>query len=163
MEKNKKNNKNLQNSLNFLEDLCWLLDSKKNMDFSEIIKILQSQKEVKQCAKKNELGKEELIGILPKILVDTSLFKTNKALADFSREVLNIDILNWEKRSRNEMIGVIICKTLESKEVEDGISAYLLSTILDNKEKIRELRNENEKQHNPFSWNDAIQKIVGNV
>ena len=161
MEKNK-NYKDMQKTISFLEDLCWLLDANKNMNFSEVIKVLETQKKGKTLAKDNEFGREILVGILPKILTDASLFKTNKSLWEFSREVLKIDILNWEKKSRYEMIGVIICKILESKEIEEGISAYLLTTILDNKERIGEIRIEKEKQHNPFSWNDAIQKIVGN-
>ena len=36
---NKKNKKEFEKSINFLEDLCWLLDSGKNNKYGELIKI----------------------------------------------------------------------------------------------------------------------------
>lgn len=155
-EKNK-HRRELEKSLTFLEDLCWLLDSGKKNDYSEIIKILSDIKN------NNSLNNnpDELVGILPKLLTDITLFDTNRALAQFSDEILGVEILNWNKRSRNEMIGVIICKVQESDEIREGISSYLLNNILKNKDEIKKIQTETENANHKFLWNDAIHKIVG--
>ncbi len=158
---NKKNKKEFEKSINFLEDLCWLLDSGKNNNYGELIKIISNIKKGNNLS--TQLGQEpdELIGILPRLLTDKSLFDTNSDLAQFSSEVLGIEILNWHKRSRNEMIGVIICKVQESEEIRNGISSYVLNNILQNKEQIKRIQKETENSNNQFLWNDAIHKIVG--
>ena len=160
---NKKNKKEFEKSINFLEDLCWLLDSGKNNNYSELIKIISNIKKGSENTLSTQLGQEpdELIGILPRLLTDKSLFDTNSALAQFSFEVLGIEILNWHKRSRNEMIGVIICKVQESEDVRNGISAYVLTNILRNKDQIKRIQKETKDSNNQFLWNDAIHKIVG--
>lgn len=152
----KKSQRELEKALTFLEDLCWLLDSGKKNNYSEIIKLITDMK-------KNSFANDadELVGILPKLLTDITLFDTNKALAQFSEEILGVKILNWHKRSRNEMIGVIICSVQESEEIRSGISSYLLADILKNKEKIKRIQQETEDANNIFLWNDAIHKIVG--
>lgn len=159
----KKSRKEFDKSINFLEDLCWLLDSGKNNNYGELIKIISDMRKSKENTISTQLGQEpdELVGILPRLLTDKSLFDTNSSLAKFSAEVLGIEILNWHKRSRNEMIGVIICKVQESEEIRNGISSYVLTNILQNKEKIKKIQKETEDSHNQFLWNDAIHKIVG--
>lgn len=159
---NKKNRKEFEKSINFLEDLCWLLDSGKNNNYGELIKIISDMKKSHENTISNQLGQEpdELVGVLPRLLTDKALFDTNNALATFSAEVLGIEILNWHKRSRNEMIGVIICKVQESEEIRNGISSYVLTNILKNKEQIKKIQKETKDSHNQFLWNDAIHKIV---
>lgn len=152
-----KQNVDINTALSFVEDICWLIDAKRNMNFSEIPKILK--KSIKDNdALSNYESAEGLIGILPTLLVDNMLFKTNKELYDFSNEMLGFEIKNWHKRSRNEMIGVIICEVEKSDKVKDKVFANLLTHIKNNKEKIKILQNENKD--NQFSWNDTIQKIV---
>lgn len=158
--------KNLE-SLGFLEDLCWLLESKKNLDFSEVVKTIKEMRNenkininVKTEATKLE---EDIIGILPKILVDTTLFQTNKSLSQFADEVLNIQIKNWEKRSRNEMIGVIICQIQDSNTKLKGVSSYLLENIYQNRDEFVNIQKNKGSENNPFSWNDAIHEIVGTL
>ena len=162
---NKKSKKDLERTISFLEDLCWLLDSNKRTNYNDILKFLSEIRKNQDSSISSQLGQEpdELIGILPRLLTDTSLFDTNRNLAQFSSEVLNIEILNWHKRSRNEMIGVIICKVQESEEVRNGISSYVLANILKNKDKIKKIRKESENINETFLWNDAIHKIVGDT
>ncbi len=160
--------KNIE-SLSFLEDLCWLLESKKNLNFSEVAKTIndmrsvvedKANKNIQNEAKKLE---EDIIGILPKMLVDSTLFKTNKSLSQFADEVLNIEIKNWEKRSRNEMIGVIICQIQDSSTKLKGVSVYLLENILQNKDEFVKIQKDKENGNNQFKWNDAIHEIVGKI
>ena len=158
MKQDNKKRLEFNRSLSFIEDLCWLLDSQKNISYTEILKILNEIK-----SNKKQLvppSTDELIGILPQLLTDKTLFTTNKSLAQFSDEILGIEILNWHKRSRYEMIGVIICKVQESPQIASGISTYVLTNILQNKEKIRKYQKEIERENVQFLWNDAIHKIV---
>lgn len=160
--------KNIE-SLSFLEDLCWLLESKKNLNFSDVAKTINEIKNVSDEKlnrnTQNEVIKlqEDIIGILPKMLVDTTLFKTNKSLSQFADEVLKIEIKNWEKRSRNEMIGVIICQIQDSGAKLKGVSAYLLENILQNKDEFVKIQKERENRNDQFKWNDAIHEIVGRI
>ncbi|OUO76953.1 hypothetical protein B5F53_15375 [Blautia sp. An249] len=153
-----KSKKDFNKAVSFIEDLCWLLDSQKNTNYSEVLKTISDLKE--QSVKAIEPSTDDLIGILPQLLTDKALFTTNKSLAQFSDEILGIEILNWHKRSRYEMIGVIICKVQESPTIATGISKYVLTNIMLNKEQIREYQKEIEKSNNQFLWNEAIHKIV---
>ena len=163
MTETQKKKKDFERTMNFLEDLCWFLDSGKKNDYKEIAKLLENIKHPAPNTLALQLGQEpdELIGILQRLLTDKTLFNTNGTLAEFSSDVLGIQILNWHKRSRNEMIGVIICQVQEDDNVRDGISSYLLSNILKNKDKINKYRKETEESSNKFLWNDAIQRIIG--
>jgi hypothetical protein len=151
--------------LGFIEDLCWLLDSKRNMNFSDVAKIVDDMKKEEQIYKKENVNQlsEDIIGILPRLLVDTTLFGSNRMLNQFADEILGIEIKNWEKRSRNEMIGVIICEIQGSESKKRGVSLYLLENILEKKEEISKLQKKNEAEKNPFRWNDVIHQIVGGV
>ena len=153
-----KRKNNVNKTMSFLEDLCWLLDAQIEINYSEVIKVISEIKEGGRYIEKPST--DDLIGILPQLLTDKALFTTNKSLAQFSLEVLGIEILNWHKRSRHEMIGVIICKVQESTNVANGISKYVLTNILRNKEEIRKYQKEIEDSNNQFLWNDAIRKIV---
>ncbi len=151
--------------LGFIEDLCWLLDSKRNMNFSDVAKIVDDMKKEEQIHKKENVNQlsEDIIGILPRLLVDTTLFGSNRMLNQFADEILGIEIKNWEKRSRNEMIGVIICEIQGSESKKRGVSLYLLENILEKKDEISKLQKKNEAEKNPFRWNDVIHQIVGGV
>ncbi|MDY3274841.1 MAG: hypothetical protein SOX33_03465 [Agathobacter sp.] len=151
--------------LGFIEDLCWLLDSKRNMNFSDVAKIVDDMKKEEQTHKKENVNQlsEDIIGILPRLLVDTTLFGSNRMLNQFADEILGIEIKNWEKRSRNEMIGVIICEIQGSESKKRGVSLYLLENILEKKDEISKLQKKNEAEKNPFRWNDVIHQIVGGV
>lgn len=151
--------------LGFIEDLCWLLDSKRNMNFADVAKMVDDVKKEEQNHKKENIDRlsEDIIGILPRLLVDTTLFGSNKMLNQFADEILGIEIKNWEKRSRNEMIGVIICEIQESDNKKRGVSLYLLENILAKKEEISKFQKKNETEKNPFRWNDVIHNIVGGI
>jgi len=60
--------------------------------------------------------KMDLIGILPYVLMDKNKFPNNEAIVRLAEKSLNMRVLNWNKRSRNEIIGVIISNIAENKE-----------------------------------------------
>jgi hemerythrin len=70
--------------------------------------------------------KTELIGILPSILIDEKKFPLNEDLVKLAEYSLNMNILRWNKKSRNEIIGIIISEIATKKEqdLETFINAW---------------------------------------
>ncbi len=149
---------------NFFEELCWLLDSNKDINLKNASKYLkESRNALAHGFLNSNKEKDEyiLIGILPSLLKDEEIFQSNAQLVQFAEEVLALIIPRWEKKSRNEIIGLIVC------EVEDANKERLYTLIkwsgdiLNNKNKVRELQNKAKNSGNMFSWNETIQKLVG--
>lgn len=160
--KNFKSNIEIDKAYRFIEDICWFLDAHDDIRFSEIPKIIKAQEELNYNKTTNYKEKnvvDELIGVLPSLLVDSSLFKANRDLYIFSSEVLGIDIKNWEKKSKYDIIGNILCQIQELDNINDGVLVNLLSSIKKNKDKIKLLQQE-KNNNSQFSWNETIQKIV---
>jgi len=103
-----------------LEKLKILLIEDSNNKKTNVVK-----KHYRIKSSKINKDKKELIGNLPIILMNLDYFKTNQQLAKFA-ESLNLKITNWQKRSRDEIIGRIIIEV--SKFDYDRI--YKLNSIL---------------------------------
>jgi len=57
--------------------------------------------------------KTELIGTLPSVLIDKNKFPTNESIVKLAERSLGLKISNWKKKSRNEIIGILIAKIAE--------------------------------------------------
>ena len=70
--------------------------------------------------------KTELIGILPSVLIDKNKFPTNESIVKLVEKSLGLKIPNWEKKGRNEIIGILIAKIAEkdTSELEVFIKAW---------------------------------------
>jgi len=70
--------------------------------------------------------KTKLIGILPSILMDKNKFSNNEDIVKLAENSLNLRIPGWRKKSRNEIIGIVIAKiaTKEERELELFFSAW---------------------------------------
>ena len=62
--------------------------------------------------------KTELIGTLPSVLIDKNKFPTNESIVKLVEKSLNLKISNWKKKSRSEIIGILIAKIAE-KDVSE--------------------------------------------
>ena len=60
--------------------------------------------------------KIKLIGTLPYVLMDKSKFPTNESIVKFAKESLGMNISTWQKRGREEMIGLVISKIAYDQE-----------------------------------------------
>jgi len=154
-------------AIDFIEELSWLLDSKKKLNLSEIPKILRDS----LFSAKDEIGAADkyvspnpnihyLIGVLPRLFQDEMLFSRNEEIAEFANEVLGIAISRVEKRSKYELIGLIVC---EANALDDDKLASLvssLSEITGSSEKLRLMVR--EKTSTGFSWNETIRKLAAN-
>ncbi len=163
---NKKSIVDFNKTIFFIEELHWLLESRKEFDLKIVIKTLrdmQSQQDsisgIVGAYKSPNPNKHFLIGALPKLFQDSRLFPTNESIASFATEILMIKIPRFEKRSKYELIGKIVCETdtLSDHKLSQLVNALSLLTVNeDNLNKIRE-----ERKDVNFSWNETIQKLTG--
>lgn len=68
--------------------------------------------------KQNTGKKTEIIGLLPSMLFDKNKFKSNQDIAKLARNSLNMEIPFWNKRSRNEIVGVLISMIVAKPDAE---------------------------------------------
>ena len=162
---NKRSKTTIKKAIGFLEELSWLLDSRKDIDLKEVLSILQElayqQNSIQSFAKAYKSPKPNkhfLIGVLPKLFQDTRLFPFNESIASFAKDVLQIDISRFGKRSKYELIGLIVCETESLSDQKLSKLVEALSQITGNEEKIEKIREERQKVD--FSWNETIQKLT---
>lgn len=156
------NKKKVQQAINFIEELSWLINSKNVPDLKEIPNLIRNAISentstiAKKYTSKNQ-NKNSLVGVLPNLLLDVELFKTNSDIAEFSETVLKIEIPRYEKRSRFEIIGLIVCEIprLEDNELDALVCA--IEELAGDNDKLKKIKAEKQKAN--FSWNETIQKL----
>lgn len=154
----------VQQFINFFEELSWLLDSNKELNFKNASKFLKLCRNSLAHGMNISDGTSEaynLIGVLPSLLKDNEIFQNNSQLVQFAEEVLEIKIPRWEKRSRNELIGLIICEVEEVNRERLNILTQWAANILKNKSQVKDMQSKAKTSGNLFSWNVTIQKLVG--
>jgi len=162
MDKNKKNK--INQAINFIEELSWLLDNKKNLSLKDSVILL---KELINNENSNQLGlfsdnirrsnKHVLVGILPELFQDEELFKSTSEMLDFAESVLKLKVSRASKRSRNEYIGWIVCELSNLNDNQMISFVDSLEEIAGNEFKLKQIK-EAKKQPN-FSWNETISKL----
>ena len=153
-----------QQFINFFEELSWLLDANKEINFKNASKFLREYRNLYAHGMVMSNSKNDaynLIGVLPSLLKDNEIFQSNSQLIQFAEEVLKISIPRWEKRSRNEIIGLIVCEVEDANKERIDILTQWVSNILENKKKVKDMQNKAQNAGNLFSWNETIQKLVG--
>lgn len=162
IDKNKKNK--IFQAVNFIEELAWLLDRKKNISLQEIANMLREESSIYEniinisystTLKSN--NKDYLVGILPSLFMDEELFKSIDDLLDFAESVLHLSISRASKRSRIEYIGWIVCETTKLNNSQLSELVRNLGIIMASDVKLKQIK-EAKKQPN-FSWNETIAKI----
>lgn len=107
----KKETKEALYSLLDLMDIIGSIDfinmdiDKANVIRKEVLNVIGEKKEVTIL----DSSTEELLGVLPIILLDSNKFPSAKEILKFAEKCLNIEIKNyWLKRSRAEVVGIVI-------------------------------------------------------
>jgi hypothetical protein len=155
--------KKVKLAINFIEELSWLLDNKKNIDLKELPFILREIIDGNQNIPTNNKyesqnqNKNYLIGILPNLFQDFDLFKTNLDLSDFAENVLHIPVNRAEKRSRYELIGLIVCEVINLDDSSLSNLVDALGKITGNHDNLKKFKEQKKKAN--FSWNEAIQQL----
>lgn len=159
-------NKNKINQIaNYLEELSWLFESNKSISFKEISSVIRDLSYDRNNLahfnfnniESEQSGKTFLVGILPKVLQDPELFKSNGDMLDFAEQVLQLKPSRAAKRSRTEYIGWIVCEVsnTESKRLDDLYAHLrLLLSDINTVTKIKQA-----KKSADFSWNEIISNL----
>lgn len=155
--------KKITQAINFVEELSWLLDSKKNIDLKEIPFLLRSLMDSYSLSSGTDKysspnpNKNYLIGVLPNLFQDIDLFKANVDLADFAETILKVSVSRPEKRSRYELIGLIVCEVANLNESDLTNLVDALSKISGSNDRLKQIKEAKKKAN--FSWNDAIKSL----
>lgn len=154
----------LRQAADMLEELLWLLDSKRATNLKKIPLLLREQADggvdlnsvARQYISPNP-NKHFLIGILPRLFQDPFLFPSNEDIAEFAKSVLLVNISRFEKRSKYELIGFIVCQTNELDENQLSKLVTALEHIIGNDKKLHEIAI--ARKSRGLNWNEAIQQI----
>lgn len=153
-------------AIDFIEELSWLLDSKskRQLKLSEIPNLLRNYFLIDQNVSRStnkyispNPNIHYLIGVLPKLFQDSKIFARNEDIADFAYEVLGINITRVAKRSKYELIGLIVCKTLNLDDIKLNDLVKGLSIIIKSSDKLSTMAE--EKSSIGFSWNETIRNL----
>lgn len=166
----KKKSRDEQTIHRFIEELSWVLASYENLDFKalpELVQVARHRVNVGDEARKGMVGYVSpnpnthfLVGVLPRMLNDDSVFASNEDIAAFSRDVLDVTVPRWEKKSKYEIIGHIVCNIygLDDRALENLVRA--LSKLVSGDKKAEQIFRKEKAQRT--SWNEVI-RLLSNV
>lgn len=151
--------RDLQALQKFLEELSWVLSSHSNLDFKGLasfaVESSLGNKLISHAPKNPNI--HFLVGALPSAFSDIKVFPSNMDIAEFASETLDIPpISRWEKRSRYELIGFIVCETLKLNDIKLEKLVSALSKIISS-DSAQKLMRERKKKH--LTWNEVIQML----
>lgn len=152
------NKKKLLQALNFIEELNWLVESKSSNSIKELLNLLQKIVNSQDIISEQSVSNiSALVGCLPNLFLDLDLFKTNADIAEFADAVLKIKISRFEKKSRFEIIGIVVCEVPKLKESELTSLVIALNELTNNSDELKRVKQ--NKIGNNFSWNETIQYL----
>jgi hypothetical protein len=150
----------------FLEEFSWLLRSYESIDLTSIANALVPERETNAATRavggyaSANPNKQFLVGALPRVLMDETLFPSNEDIAQFAESVMDLRIPRYGKKSKYEIIGHIVCETdsLDDQKLEKLVSA--LAALADSDDHARRLIRQRKEQQ--FEWNAIIQELARN-
>lgn len=141
---------------NVLKDALNVINNTIKYDSEHYYSIDNSNVANNEIISRKNPNKDVLIGVLPRLLQNKELFPQNEDIYDFARAALNLNISRYEKRSRYELIGMLICTINELDEEKLSYLVTALDKVIDDGEELNKIVI--DKKNNSFSWNEAIQK-----
>lgn len=159
--------KKLQRAAMALEEILWALKKSKLEHLQDVVDILHAiandsspNLALSRGFQSADPNKHFLIGVLPRLLQDKALFPVNGDIVDFANGALGLEMNRslFEKRSRYEIIGKVICETdtLSEQKLTDLVAA--LEKITGNKDRLAQVIE--RKRSDSFSWNETIQDLL---
>jgi hypothetical protein len=148
----------------FLQELSWLLSNYSDLDYSSIGEL--SQRFDATTPPPSILTNEHaqtpaansLVGILPDLFTDETLFPSNEDIASFAKDALGVVIPRWSKKSKYEIIGHVVCHT--SMAVDERLARVVdaLNKVTKNREAASRMIHESKAKG--ISWNELIQQLI---
>jgi hypothetical protein len=156
----------IEKALRFIEELSWLLKSYDGVDLKFLESVVKRRSENRFLGGSSidnlsdymdpNLRVDSLVGILPKIFMNPRWFASNSDIAEFATSALGMKIPRWEKISKFEMIGHIVCNlALKDQKIHRNL-VRILSDILADKSKERFVTDMRKEQ---VSWNEIIRRF----
>jgi len=146
----KPTSKELKSFLNLIEEFTWVTEKFSKIDKSKLKEIINGSEEVDD--------KGYLIGYLPRLLLDKELFLKNKDISDFAI-LLGVDINPKSNRSRNEMIGTIVCEIQEGNNVDTRKVYKIIESLVDNDSLLNKIKIDKQNSGGEYDWNIVIRNI----
>ncbi|WP_454253675.1 hypothetical protein [Pseudomonas sp. Marseille-Q7302] len=154
-------------TLDLLQELIWAIRSRESTDLSEGVSYLRnlaySEKATRRKVEKKTIRRDRrsdlkaLVGSMSLVLADIELFPANEDIAKFAFEAFQISISRWEKRSRYEMIGLLIMGSINASPERLRDVGDLLSKISDESDSMEIIKKSSREIG--FSWNEAIRSL----
>ena len=153
----------------FFEELSWLLATYSNIDFKSMpntigkyFSTFTKESIVMRQYISDSPNQHFLVGILPSVLNDESLFATNEDIAQFAKTVMKVNLLRYGKKSRYELIGTIVCETNKLNDFELTELVNALTVLARKKDKAKSLIAKRRQEN--YGWNMIIQELArGNI
>lgn len=158
-------------TLDLIQELVWAIRSRESNELlsgvSYLRQLAQSEKVERRRAEKTPTLRDKrrdlknLVGSMSIVLADIELFPANESIAKFAMEALQISITRWEKRSRYEMIGMLIMESINASPARLKEVGNLLSKISDESDSMAQIKQ--RARQTGFSWNEAIRSLSTSV
>jgi hypothetical protein len=158
-------------TLDLIQELVWAIRSRepnellngvshlRNLAHNE--KIERRRTDKKSSARDRQRDLKTLVGSMSLVLADSELFPANEDIAKFATEALGISIARWEKRSRYEMIGMLIMESINASPARLKEVGNLLNKINDESDSMAQIKK--QSRQTGFSWNEAIRSLSTSV
>lgn len=147
----------------FVEELSWLLSSYDELDFkalgglsSNLAALGRHTSLVTRSSRPATV--QMLVGVLPSFFMDTDLFPSNEDIVEFSQVALGISLQRWQKKSKFELIGNIVCHTDQASPDRLARVMAALEDALDERGIARSRLTKERKSGR--SWNEVIQSML---
>lgn len=150
----------------FLQEFSWLMSTYDDLDFralGEVSEVIGSVHSPSFLSSRTDrpAAAAMLVGSLPDLFTDETLFPTNEDIADFARFALGVVIPRWSKKSKYEIIGHVVCHTSVAGEERLAQVVEAMRKITDNREHARALISRNKERG--LTWNELIQQLNSEV
>lgn len=148
----------------FVEELSWLLSSYEDLDLEALRRFGFEASSLSRRSSNLVSNSDRsqttimLVGVLPSLFVDVRLFPSNEDIVEFGKATMDISIPRWEKKSKYELIGHIVC---HADRAPVGKLTHLVSALeglADDRSSVR-ARVESQRRSG-LSWNEVIQGLV---
>ncbi len=151
--------------LRFIEELSWLLSSYGDLDFKALGKLTddlsmsyRAASNLRNHSAARPPTTQLLVGVLPSLLTDETLFPSNEDIIEFSALTLGITVPRWQKKSKFEVIGHIVCSAEQAEPSRLQRLVRALADLMDDKGDVRS--NLAAQRRSGLSWNEVIQKLL---
>lgn len=148
----------------FLEELSWLLSTYQNLDFRalpDLVRVTEHESRPDVSGISGYISKNPnihfLVGALPQLFDDTSIFSTNEDIASFAQEILGLRVPRWKKKSKYEIIGHVLCNVYKLNDRRLSMLVTALTKLVSGDTKAKQIVRAKKDQKS--NWNEIIRRL----